>query len=77
MPPTAGSYDDVERPKHAHHTQFTRAAPWYSVPPRAIVSVEHPFIVKDVPKVVASLGGNDGIEKVWFLCSPYSTDFCF
>ena len=64
MPPTAGLYDDGQSSKQPQRTQFARAAPWYPVPPRAIVSVEHPFIVKDIPKAVASLGGNDVIEKV-------------
>ena len=62
---TIGAYNDAQRPKQASRMQFTRAAPWFSVPPRAIVSIEHPFIVKDnISKVVASLGGNDVIEKV-------------
>ena len=41
-----------------------RAAPWYLVPSRTIVSVEHPFIVKDVSKAVESLGGSKAVGKV-------------
>ncbi|MCJ1247911.1 tau 95 subunit of transcription factor TFIIIC [Trapelia coarctata] len=41
-----------------------RAAPWYLVPSRTIVSVEHPFIVKDVSKAVESLGGPKAVGKL-------------
>jgi general transcription factor 3C polypeptide 5 (transcription factor C subunit 1) len=44
--------------------QGTRTAPYYSIPPRHIVSVEHPAIIKDVDKAIETLQGNAGISKV-------------
>ena len=39
-------------------------APWYNVPKQPIVSVEHPFIIKDVDKGLATLGGSSKLEEV-------------
>lgn len=39
-------------------------APWYNVPKQPIVSVEHPFIVKDVDKGLATLGSPSKLEEV-------------
>ena len=39
-------------------------APWYNVPKQPIVSVEHPFIVKDVDKGLATLGTPSKLEEV-------------
>ncbi|EDP51106.1 RNA polymerase III transcription factor subunit, putative [Aspergillus fumigatus A1163] len=44
--------------------QGTRTAPYYSIPPRHIVSVEHPAIIKDVDKAIETLQGNAGISKI-------------
>jgi hypothetical protein len=41
------------------------SAPWFLVPSRPVVSVEHPFIVKDVAKAVESLGGSKAVGKVY------------
>lgn len=38
-------------------------APWYSVPKQPIVSVEHPFIIKDVDKGLATLGSPSKLEE--------------
>ena len=55
-----------ENPDHAASgsVSSSRAAPWYCVPQRAIVSIEHPFIVNDVSKVVETLGGPNSVAKV-------------
>lgn len=41
-----------------------RTASFYSIPPRRLVSVEHPAIVQNVDRAVDTLQGNTGIEKV-------------
>jgi len=48
-----------------HNLSPPNSAPWYLVPSRPIVSVEHPFIVKDVAKAVESLGGSKAVGKVY------------
>lgn len=42
----------------------SRTAPFYTVPPRHLISVEHPAIIKDVDKALNTLQGNAGISKV-------------
>ena len=39
-------------------------APWYTVPEQLIVSVEHPFIIKDVDKGLAMLGSPRKLQEV-------------
>lgn len=39
-------------------------APWYNVPKKSVVSVEHPFIIKDVDKGLATLGNPSKLEEV-------------
>ncbi|KAF6218984.1 hypothetical protein HO133_005528 [Letharia lupina] len=39
-------------------------APWYTVPNQPIVSVEHPFIIKDVDKGLATLGSPSKLEEL-------------
>ena len=39
-------------------------APWYNVPTQSIVSVEHPFIIRDVDKGLATLGNESKLEEV-------------
>ena len=39
-------------------------APWYDVPSRSFISVEHPFIIKDIERGINSLGGPDNLEEV-------------
>jgi hypothetical protein len=40
-----------------------RSAPSYVVPSDRIVSVEHPGIVKNTDRAIATLKGNEGISK--------------
>ncbi|KAI9035678.1 transcription factor TFIIIC subunit TFC1 [Aspergillus affinis] len=42
----------------------SRTAPFYTVPPRNLVSVEHPAIIKDADKAIDTLQGNAGISKI-------------
>lgn len=37
------------------------SAPWYPIPPRQAISVEHPCLVKNVHKAVETLGGDQAI----------------
>lgn len=46
----------------------SRTAPFYSITPRRLVSVEHPAVIKDVDKAIDTLHGDSGISKA----SPYS-----
>lgn len=39
-------------------------APWYRVPERRIVAVEHPGIVKNVDRAIKTLQGDAGIANV-------------
>ncbi|KAF9891500.1 tau 95 subunit of transcription factor TFIIIC [Aspergillus nanangensis] len=41
-----------------------RTAPFYSIPSRHIVSVEHPAIIKNVDKAIDTLQGDHGISKI-------------
>lgn len=38
-------------------------APWYRLPTRHIVAVEHPGIVKNVDRAIKTLQGDAGISK--------------
>ncbi|KAJ5980933.1 hypothetical protein N7481_008231 [Penicillium waksmanii] len=42
----------------------SRTAPFYAIPPRRLVSVEHPAVVRNLDKAVDTLQGNAGIEKI-------------
>lgn len=39
-------------------------APWYRIPERRIVAVEHPGIVKNVDRAIQTLQGDAGIANV-------------
>lgn len=39
-------------------------APWYKVSHKSIVSVEHPFIIRNTEKGVISLGGPSRLQEV-------------
>lgn len=41
-----------------------RTAPFYHIPSRRIVSVEHPAIIRNLDKAVDTLKGDAGITKV-------------
>jgi general transcription factor 3C polypeptide 5 (transcription factor C subunit 1) len=42
----------------------SRTAPFYPVPPRRLVSVEHLAVIRNLEKAVDTLQGNAGIQKV-------------
>ena len=39
-------------------------APWYSVPETKLVSIEHPYIIKNIDRGIASLGGFEKLNIV-------------
>lgn len=41
-----------------------RTAPFYPVPPRRVISIEHPAIIHNVDKAIDTLQGNTGISRV-------------
>lgn len=41
-----------------------QTAPWLPIPSRAISAVEHPCIIKNIDKGIASLGGPARLSKV-------------
>lgn len=41
------------------------AAPWYNVPQRAIVNVEHICIIQNVERAIDTLGGIAKVQQVW------------
>ena len=41
-----------------------RHAPWFTVPQISIVSVEHPYIIKNTDKAIVSLGGEGKMSPV-------------
>ena len=53
-----------EKPKGSSSRKESSYAPWYNVPKKTIVSVEHPFIIKDVDKGLATLGNPSKLEEV-------------
>ena len=58
-------------PTKAWNASDSRAAPWYGIPSHSLLSVEHPFVVKDVDKAVDMVNGGDQISKVSTLrCYP-------
>ena len=42
----------------------SRTAPFHAIPPRRLVSVEHPAVVRNLDRAMDTLQGNAGIEKV-------------
>jgi general transcription factor 3C polypeptide 5 (transcription factor C subunit 1) len=58
------SQKNTASPDNMMDHQGTRTAPYYSIPARHIVSVEHPAIIKNVDKAIETLQGNAGISKV-------------
>jgi general transcription factor 3C polypeptide 5 (transcription factor C subunit 1) len=42
----------------------SRSAPFYAVPSRRLVIVEHPAIIRNVDKAIETLQGNRGIKAV-------------
>lgn len=43
-----------------------RYAPWFQIPPRRIVAVEHPGVVKNVDRAITTLQGEKGLANVRF-----------
>lgn len=52
------------RPSLAAFGGGSGIAPWHQVPATSIVSVEHPFIVKNIEEGLKTLGGDRAISKV-------------
>ncbi|KAI1952716.1 tau 95 subunit of transcription factor TFIIIC [Ophidiomyces ophidiicola] len=48
-------------------------APWYAIPPREIISVEHPCIIKDVDRGIATLQRGLGIPEILDPTRPNAT----
>ena len=42
----------------------SRSTAFYKIPPLHLVSVEHPAVIRSLDKAVATLHGNNGIDKV-------------
>ena len=40
------------------------SAPWHSVPNRPIISLEHPYLIRDMEKGLKSIGGLNRIQEV-------------
>ncbi|KAK1145097.1 tau 95 subunit of transcription factor TFIIIC [Aspergillus melleus] len=51
-------------PNQTSEWHSPRTAPFYIVPSRQLVSVEHPAIIKDADKAIDTLQGNAGISKI-------------
>lgn len=47
----------------------SQTAPFYAVPARRLVSLEHPAVIRNLDKAIDTLKGNAGINKVG--SSPY------
>ena len=43
---------------------YSRAAPRYNIPPRALVSVEHICVVENVERAIETLGGAAQLQQV-------------
>ncbi|PWW72505.1 hypothetical protein C7212DRAFT_226827 [Tuber magnatum] len=46
-----------------HHSRNVYA-PWHTVPPRKIISIEHPAIIRNVDKAIETLGGARALKKL-------------
>ncbi|CAZ80918.1 unnamed protein product [Tuber melanosporum] len=46
-----------------HHSR-SACAPWHTIPPRKIISIEHPAIIKNVDKAIETLGGAKALKKL-------------
>lgn len=42
----------------------TSSAPWYIIPEESYIGVEHPGVIKNVDKAIASLGGEQRLGEV-------------
>ncbi|KAH0547813.1 hypothetical protein FGG08_000070 [Glutinoglossum americanum] len=47
-----------------HQPLGQHTSPWYTVPSRSIICVEHPFIIKDVDKGLQTFGNGKSIEQL-------------
>lgn len=62
-----GKPKDVEiiapesRPAQMSSTEYAR---WYTVPNKHFVSIEHPFIIKNVDKGIETMGGVNKLQEV-------------
>jgi general transcription factor 3C polypeptide 5 (transcription factor C subunit 1) len=60
--------------ENGDHVSFSltesETAPWYNVPSKPLVGVEHPFIIKDISKAIESLGNSVNVEKVRDMGKP-------
>lgn len=58
-------YDPPAAPlRHQPQSQADSSSPALLVPPDAVVSIEHPCIVKNVDNGIKSLGGRAVLDKV-------------
>lgn len=46
------------------HQISPQNAPSFTIPPRFLVAIEHPFIIEDVDKAIESLGGTSTVHAV-------------
>lgn len=45
-------------------TREARTAPFHAIPPRRLISVEHPALIRNLDKAIDTLQGDTGIKKV-------------
>ena len=63
--------------RHPPHLSSTEYAPWYTVPNKHFVSIENPFIIKNVDKGIETMGGVKKLQevvKIWPLHFVYRSD---
>ncbi|KAG0132598.1 RNA polymerase III transcription factor IIIC subunit-domain-containing protein [Tuber indicum] len=67
MPSTPKHLPHPQPPHRAsatpHHSR-SACAPWHTIPPRKIISIEHPAIIKNVDKAIETLGGAKALKKL-------------
>lgn len=56
-----------QKPGSVMNPQSSQRAPSYHVPQLSIVSVEHPFIIKNMDKAIEMLGGLPRMKPVLIL----------
>ena len=72
--------EDVETmtsERHPPQLSSTGYAPWYTVPNRHFVSIENPFIIKNVDKGIETMGGVNKLQevvKIWPSHFEYGSD---
>ena len=69
--------ETIASERHPTQLSSTGYALWYTVPNKPFVSIENPFIIKNVDKGIETMGGIDKLQeviKIWPCHFEYGSD---